>query len=600
LTGQWYTHAIPFRSKIELLNTYNTYPMQKRWFIRETPSDQVIMELESSLKVTPLMAALLSQRELHTPESARTFFKPGLPQLHDPFLMKDMDRAVERVEKAVAENQHIMIYGDYDVDGTSAVALVYSVLKDFADVSFYIPDRYEEGYGLSFRGVEVAKERNASLLIALDCGIKEMEKVTYANELGVDVIICDHHTPGDEIPDCIVLDPKRSDCGYPFKELCGCGVGFKLMQAWLEQTGRPVEKAMDHLDLVAIAIGADIVSLTDENRVLCKLGLEKLNAAPRPGIHALLKHAGKALPLDLSNVVFIIAPRINAAGRLESGTRAVELLLATDPKNAEKIAVEIDEYNQNRRILDAQITQEALAQIAEDIDFEGRKSTVVFSSDWHKGVVGIVASRLIETHYRPTIVLTESKGVATGSARSVDSFNVYEAILACEHLLTQFGGHHHAAGLTLPLENVEAFRHAFDAVVRERMIKEEETPELLIDQEIRLHQLFLAGESAGQVPRIMKMLEHMEPFGPGNNKPVFCVRSVYASASRVLKEAHLKLDIMDPASGIIIPAIGFNMADKADFVAAGCAFDCAFTLETNTWNNRTTLQFQVRDIRPTV
>jgi len=573
--------------------------MQKRWFIRQAPSDQLIMELESSLKVTPLMASLLSQRELVSAESARIFFKPVLAQLHDPFLMKDMDRAVERLEKAVAEQQKILVYGDYDVDGTSAVALVYAILKNYADVSFYIPDRYEEGYGLSFRGVDVAKERGASLIIALDCGIKEIEKVAYANKLGIDTIVCDHHTPGASLPECIVLDPKRSDCSYPFKELCGCGVGFKLMQAWLLRTGRPVEKALEQLDLVAIAIGADIVSLTDENRVLCKLGLEQLNARPRPGILALLKQAGKAVPLDLSNVVFIIAPRINAAGRLESGMRAVELLLVSDVSEADKIALEIDEYNQNRRILDAQITQEALAQISEDPDFESRKSTVVFSSEWHKGVVGIVASRLIETHYRPTIVLTESKGVATGSARSVDSFNVYEAILGCEHLLTQFGGHHHAAGLTLPLENVEAFRHAFDAIVQERMIKEEETPELIIDQEIRLHQLFLAGESVGQVPRIMKMLAHMEPFGPGNSKPVFCVRSVYASASRVLKEAHLKLDIMDPASGITIPAIGFNMADKADFVAAGCAFDCAFTLETNTWNNKTTLQFQVRDIRPT-
>lgn len=574
--------------------------MQKRWFIRQPPPDQLILELESSLKVTPLMASLLSQRNLVCAEGARSFFRPILEQLHDPFLMQDMQRAVECVEKAVAAKQHILVYGDYDVDGTSAVALVYAVLKKYTGVSFYIPDRYEEGYGLSFRGVDVAKERGASLLIALDCGIKELEKVAYARKLGIDVIVCDHHTPGVELPDCIVLNPKRSDCSYPFKELCGCGVGFKLMQAWLQKTGRPAADALDQLDLVAIAIGADIVSLTDENRVLCKLGLEKLNAGPRPGILALLKQAGKAVPLDLSNVVFVIAPRINAAGRLESGTRAVELLLVSDPSEADKIALEIDEYNQNRRILDAQITQEALMQISEDPHFETRKSTVVFSSEWHKGVVGIVASRLIETHYRPTIVLTESKGVATGSARSVDSFNVYDAIHECGHLLTQFGGHHHAAGLTLPLENVEAFSYAFDEIVRTRLVWEEETPELVIDQEIRLHQLFIAGESLGQVPRIMKMLSHMEPFGPGNSKPVFCVRSVYASASRVLKEAHLKLDIMDPISGITIPAIGFNMADKADFVAAGCAFDCAFTLETNTWNNKTTLQLQVRDIRPVV
>lgn len=574
--------------------------MQKRWFIRQTPSADQIREVESTLKVAPLMASLLIQRNIHTAENARLFFKPSTDQLHDPFLMKDMDRAVDRLEQAIRNNEHIFIFGDYDVDGTSAVALLHSVLEPMATVSYYIPDRYEEGYGLSFTGVETAIARGAGLLIALDCGIKDVEKIRLARENDLDVIVCDHHTPGPVLPDAIVLDPKRGDCAYPFKELCGCGVGFKLLQGLFMQMQKPVTDLFSHLDLVAIAIGADIVPLTGENRVLCRLGLEQLNAHPRPGIKALLQQAGKSFPLDLSNVVFVIAPRINAAGRLETGKKAVELLLTTEMEAASDIAAEIDRYNQERKVLDAQITEEALLQIADDALFESRKSTVVFNGQWHKGVVGIVASRLMETHYRPTIVLTESKGLATGSARSVDNFNVYEAILACEHLLTQFGGHQYAAGLTLPLENLEAFREAFDGIVRERLLKEAETPELTIDQEIRLHQLFIAGESVRQVPRIMRMLNEMEPFGPQHEKPVFCVRSVYASSSRILKEAHLKLDLFDPVSGVTLPAIGFNMADKADHVASGCAFDCAFTLETNTWNDRTTLQLQLRDIRPTV
>ena len=571
--------------------------MQKRWFIKQRPNDQQIQAIETNLKVSPLMAALLAQQTLTTHEEVRSFFDPPASAAHDPFLMKNMDLAVARLDRAVENKETVLVFGDYDVDGTTAVALVYSVLQDHTFVHFYIPDRYEEGYGLSFKGIDKAKMLGATLVIALDCGIKEVEKVRYARDSGIDVIICDHHTPGIELPDAIILDPKQEDCNYPFKELCGCGVGYKLLEAFHLQNGIDPAELNQYLDLVAIAIGADIVSVTGENRYLCKAGLKVLNERPRVGIQALLKHAGRSLPLSLSDVVFTIAPRINAAGRLESGTRSVELLLAKSFSVADSIASEIDEYNKNRRLLDAQMTEEALVQIAADPHHEKRKSTVVFQSDWHKGVVGIVASRLIETHYRPTIVLTESKGIATGSARSVERFNVYEAISACEHLLTQFGGHFYAAGLTLPVENVPAFRDAFDEVVQQTIDLQSETQELVIDMEIRLHQLFLAGESAGQLPRLYKMLEQMEPFGPGNDKPVFCVRSVYARSSRLLKGAHLKLEIMDPETGIVLPAIGFNMPEKLDLVAAGCAFDCAFTLESNTWNDRTTLQLQIRDIR---
>jgi len=571
--------------------------MQKRWFIKQSPDAHLVQELVERLKVSPLMAHILAQRGLTTQTEIRSFFHPDKDQQHDPFLFKNMRQAVDRLQQAIEQQQHIFIYGDYDVDGTTAVSLMFSVLKNYTDVSYYIPDRYEEGYGISYRGIDTALEREAGLMIALDCGIKEVEKIAYAQEKGLDVIVCDHHTPGEIIPNGIVLDAKQKDCGYPYKELCGCGVGYKLLQAWFIETEKPLEELEKHLDLVAIAIGADIVPLTGENRLLAKWGLAELNASPRLGIQALLKHANRDFPLDLSGVVFTIAPRINAAGRLESGQRAVELLLAETMSNAEKIALEIDQYNTNRRLLDAQITTEALELIAQDDAFSARKSTVVYHPDWHKGVVGIVASRLIERHYRPTIVLTENNGFATGSARSVAGFNLYAAIQECEHLLTQFGGHHHAAGLTLPLENIDAFREAFDAVVQANISRDEEVEELVIDAEIRLHQLFLAGESVAQVPRILRMEQEMEPFGPENQKPMYAVRGVYASSYRVLKEAHLKIDLMDPDSGVVIPAIAFNMADKEDIIASGCAFDCAFTLESNTWNNRTTLQLQVRDIR---
>jgi single-stranded-DNA-specific exonuclease len=574
--------------------------MQKHWFIKQTPSSEKIQATVNDLKVSPIMASLLTQRNLTTLPQIRSFFTPEIGDLHDPFLMLNMNEAVERLDQAIDSEERIMIFGDYDVDGTTSVALVYSVLKEFTPVDFYIPDRYEEGYGLSYQGIDTALEKGCKLLIALDCGIKEVEKVKYAKEKGLDIIICDHHTPGSEIPDCIVLDPKQVDCEYPFKELCGCGVGFKLLQGWFSKTGKDINQLFNYLDLVAIAIGADIVSVTGENRILCKHGIQRMNENPRAGILALVEQAQRSFPLDLSNVVFTIAPRINAAGRLKSGSRAVELLLAESKEEAKKIALEIDEYNSERRILDAQTTLEALEIIAQDELFGNRKSTVVFQSDWHKGVVGIVASRLIEHHYRPTIVLTENKGEATGSARSVSGFNVYEAITSCEHLLTQYGGHQHAAGLTLPLENITLFREHFDTYVQQNIQPLDEVEDLVIDLEIAASNLFLAGESTLQVPRIYRMLEQMEPFGPGNDKPVFCIRNAYASKQRILKEAHLKFDLVDPISGIELSAIGFNMADKADLIASGCAFDCAFTLETNTWQNRTTLQIQVRDIRETL
>ena len=571
--------------------------MQKHWFIKQRPSQTNVTSIQSDLKVSPLMAILLAQRGITTRDEISSFFKPTLDQIHDPFLMLNLPEAVERLQTAIEKGERIFLFGDYDVDGTTAVSLVYEVLSHFAKVDFYIPDRYEEGYGLSYAGIDKALELGAGLMITLDCGIKDIEKVAYAREKGLDVIVCDHHTPGAEVPDTLVLDPKQEKCAYPFKELCGAGVGFKLLQGWFQKYQKDNSLLFEQLDLVAVAIGADIVPVTGENRVLCKLGLERLNKSPRIGIKELLKLGKRDFPVDLSTVVFTVAPRINAAGRLASGKRAVELLLAKDPKIAREIGAEIEQYNLERRQLDQQTTDEALALIEEDALFSSRKSTVVFSRDWHKGVVGIVASRLIETHYRPTIVLTESKGKATGSARSVNGFNLYEAISACSGLLEQFGGHNHAAGLTLELERVPEFVALFDEVVQHQLEIEQETETIPVDVEIKLSDLFVPGESVYQIPRVFDMLEKMEPFGPGNDKPVFCLRNVYATSFKILKELHLKLTLTDPESGISLDAIGFNMAHFADLVAPGMAFDCLVTLEKNTWNGKSNLQLQLRDIR---
>lgn len=571
--------------------------MQKHWLVKAPPKIDQVQLIQQTFKVSELMAALLAQRGLTTQPEIRSYFNPDLSQLNDPFLFKNMEAAVERIEKAVQHQEHILVYGDYDVDGTTAVALTVSVLSAFTKVSYYIPDRYEEGYGISFKGVHEAHQRGAALIIALDCGIKEIDKIATARELGMDVIVCDHHTPGITVPDALVLDAKQSDCTYPYKELCGCGVGFKLLWAWLSARNADKQILLDQLDLVAIAIGADIVPVTEENRVLAKLGLQLLNQQPRPGIQAMVNSAKRAFPLTLSDVVFTIAPRINAAGRLNSGSRAVELLLANSTVDAFAIAKEIEVYNANRRELDAEITQEALELIENDSDFSNKKSTVVFAPHWHKGVVGIVASRLIETHYRPTIVLTESNGRITGSARSVRGFDVYQALLQCEHTLEQFGGHAFAAGLTLLPEQLEGFQQTFDQVVQQTITYKEETEEIHIDFEVKFSDLFISGESVAQVPRLYKMIDELEPFGPENLQPVFLVRNVYSNHYKILKDAHLKLSIFDPSCGISLDGIGFNLADKEQFVAAGCSFDVLFTLDKNTWNNQTSLQLMIKDIR---
>lgn len=573
-----------------------TLSATRRWHIGDNKDQNNIASIARELKISPLMAELLHSRNLHDKIGIDAFFSCDVTRLHDPFRMLNMQKAVDRLNDAIESQQRIMIYGDYDVDGTTSVAMAYSFLQDKTPCQYYIPDRYEEGYGFSRKGVETAYAEGCRLIIALDCGIKDFESVQFAKESGIDVIICDHHTPGEIIPDAIVLDPKQAGCDYPFKELSGCGVGFKLLQAWCVSSGTHFSEIEKYLDLAAVSIAADIVSVTGENRVLAQAGLERLNASLRPGLKALFDLAPREGALKLSDLVFGFAPKINAAGRLSSGMKAVQLLITENISEAREIANEIAVFNEKRKEIEALITADALEMIISGET--GKHSTVVYKDDWHKGVVGIVASRLIENHYRPTVVLTEAKGLATGSARTVEGFNLYEALNKCADLLHKFGGHFHAAGLSLPVENIPAFRSRFDEIAARELTVTAREERLQIDHEIRFSDLFLSGESIKGLPRIYRMLEKMEPFGPDNDKPVFMISNVYATEFRVLKEKHLKLSVFDPESAIALPAIAFNMAHLQDVIASGCAFDCAFTIESNTWNHSTTLQLQVRDIRP--
>ncbi|MEZ4738380.1 MAG: single-stranded-DNA-specific exonuclease RecJ [Flavobacteriales bacterium] len=544
----------------------------------------------------PVVAArLLVQRGIADHETASAFFRPGMDQLHDPFLMADMRTAVERIERALGENERIMVYGDYDVDGTTAVALVYSFLQRFTgNITFYIPDRYAEGYGISFQGIEHAAKDKVGLIIALDCGIKSIDKVAYATEKGVDMIICDHHRPGDVLPAAVaVLDPKRDDCPYPFKELSGCGIGFKLVQGIAQRNGIAENELESLLDLVVVSTACDIVPVNGENRVLAHFGLKRVNSSPRPGIKAMMQMANVKKQLGITEIVFTIGPRINAAGRIEHGRQAVELLLAKDQAQADQIGLRVDGSNTQRQELDKDMTRDALDLVANDKVLRDGWSTVVFNPDWHKGVIGIVASRLIERYYRPTIVLTESQGKAVGSARSVKGFDVYEAINACSDLLEQFGGHMYAAGMSLPLENVEAFRERFEAEVRRTIQPSMRVPEEEVDAEIRF---------ADIEPKLISVLHYMAPYGPGNMKPVFLTRGVVDTGSaRIVGEDHLKMSLRQvDGNGPAIDAIGFRMAEHYELVKSGAPFSMLYAIEENEWNGRTTLQLNIKDIKPGV
>jgi single-stranded-DNA-specific exonuclease len=566
--------------------------MIKRWHIKKKAETAKVQALAASLSVSPVIASLLLQRGIQTFEEAKTFFRPDILDLHDPFLMKDMDKAIDRIDKAVAESEKILIYGDYDVDGTTAVALVYSFLKTFyKEVGYYIPDRYKEGYGISFAGIDFAKANGYSLIIALDCGIKSNDKVAYATERKIDFIICDHHRPGDQLPDAVaVLDPKRADCSYPFDELSGCGIGFKLIQACSIRKGLDPQELECYLDLVVVSIGADIVPITGENRILAFHGLKRINSNPRQGFRAILKLLNVKKALGITDLVFLIAPRINAAGRVESGSRAVDLLVSETADIAEMAGLHINQNNTDRRDLDMSITQHALLMIENNPEFQKRKSTVVFHAEWHKGVVGIVASRLTEKYYRPTIVLTQSGDLITGSARSVKDFDVYEAIDACSDLLVQFGGHKYAAGLTMKLENLQAFVEKFESVVSANITEHMLIPEVEIDAELGLNQID---------QKLFRIIKQFAPFGPGNMAPVFMTKSVTDKGyARIVGNNHLKLDILDsdfPKAAF--PSIAFGQGEHLDLISKKIPFDVCYVIEENEYNGIVSLQLNVKDMK---
>ena len=588
--------------------------METRWILNKAVDNQQVTEIAKALNIDEHLATLLVQREITTYDEAKVFFRPALSQLHDPFLMKDMDRAVDRVVQAIDNGEKILIYGDYDVDGTTAVALVYTYLKKFfkkKKIEFYIPDRYDEGYGISFKGIDYAAENDFKLVIALDCGIKAVERIQYANEKGVDFIICDHHRAGDEIPAAVaVLDPKRPDCTYPYKELSGCGVGFKLITALSIRKGLPIEGVYELLDLLAVSIAADIVPITGENRVLAYYGLKQLNKKPRPGIEAILQHANiyrreedpervdgdsaNALTreLTISDLVFLIGPRINAAGRIDKASDSVRLLLAEKHEHALKLAANINELNDTRRELDNGITEEALNMIADDEELRNARSTVIFNENWHKGVIGIVASRLTDYYYRPTIVLTRANDLITGSARSIKNFDIYDAIDHCSDLLEHFGGHKYAAGLSMKPENVDEFRRRFEAYIREHLSLEDLVPELEVDLKINFHDI---------TAKFMRILNQFAPFGPGNSAPVFWSDNIIdAGGSRpVGGHKHLKLTVrqLGDDERNVFSGIAFQKGDLFSRIHSGEPFSICYNLEYNYWQGKTTLQLNVKDIK---
>lgn len=561
-----------------------------RWTLKPIPDSQKVNALSKDLNVEPLVAYLLVQRGIETFEEAKSFFRPSLEELHDPFLMKDMDKAVERVQKAIENGENILIYGDYDVDGTTSVALMSSYLKTYyPNVSTYIPDRYDEGYGVSYKGIDFAFDNDFTLIIALDCGIKAIDKVAYASEKGIDFIICDHHRPGDEIPKAVaVLDPKREDCEYPFKELCGCGVGFKLIQALSEKRGVGLDDILLYLDLVATAIGADIVPVTGENRILAYYGLKVINSNPRTGFKAILKEVKKET-LTITDVVFIIAPRINAAGRMKHGNHAVTLLTEENQEDAEKYAAEIEAFNSDRREADKKITEEALQQIIEN-DEEDRNTTVVYHESWHKGVIGIVASRLTETYYRPTLVFTKSGEKLAASARSVKGFDVYNALESCAEHIEQFGGHKYAAGLTLMEEDFENFKNEFEKVVSKTITPQQLIPEISVDAMIDLDDI---------TPKFYRILKQFAPFGPGNMTPVFMTENLtdVGVGKCVGKDkSHLRLVVKQEKSNQFT-GIGFGLADKEDIACNGKPFKAVYCIDENEWQGNVSLQLRLKDIR---
>lgn len=578
--------------------------MEKRWVVKEITNEQTINKLSESLNIDKVLAQLLVQRGVTSFLEAKDFFRPSLDSLHDPYLIKDMDKAVQRITEAMEKKERIMVYGDYDVDGTTAVALVYSFLNDFYDnLEFYIPDRYKEGYGVSLDGIDAAHKNGVKLIIALDCGIKAISQISYAAEKGIDFIVCDHHRPGENLPPAVaVVDPKRDDCPYPFKELSGCGLGFKLAQAYYQKMRLPFEKLEKFLDLVAVSIAADIVPVTGENRILAFYGLQRLNFNPRAGFESILFYGNvirKAQPCEktiftreitINDCVFLIGPRINAAGRIESGNAAVELLLCERMGETHVLSQNINNNNTERRSLDTEITRQALEMIDSSPELKQNKSTVLFNADWHKGVIGIVASRLTESYYRPTVILTESNGVITGSARSVKDFDVYDAIDACSDYLDHFGGHKYAAGLSLKPENLDAFRKAFEETVASTITDQMLIPQIEIDAELKLSQINA---------KFYRILRQFAPHGPGNMSPVFLTRGVIdKNTARIVGQKHLKVTVSHPDDApVSVGGIAFQQSQHYDAIVWGKHFDIVYSIEENEWNGTRNLQLNIKDIK---
>ncbi|QIA07021.1 single-stranded-DNA-specific exonuclease RecJ [Draconibacterium halophilum] len=569
--------------------------MDRIWNLKKQGDQNEVKHLSAALNVNMVIARLLVQRGIETYPEAKAFFRPRLSDLHDPFLMKDMDKAVARLDKAVENKEKVIVYGDYDVDGTTSVALMYSFLKQrIKDIEYYIPNRYSEGYGISPKSIDYAIDKGVTLIVALDCGIKAVEKIAKAKERGLDFIVCDHHNPDDEVPPAVaVLDAKQSDCNYPYKELSGCGVGFKLLQGYCKKHEIDYEEIYDLLDLVAVSIAADIVPITGENRVLAYYGLKKLNSNPGIGLQTIINFAGIAgTEITISDIVFKIGPRLNASGRIEHGKKSVQILVSTDEDKSDLLGEEIDSFNEIRKTLDRDITQDALDTIENNPEFKGKNSTVLYNRDWHKGVVGIVASRVTEQYYRPTIILTESNGLATGSARSVRDFDLYEAIGQCSDLLESYGGHMYAAGLTMRIENIPEFRQRFEEIVTKQITDKQQVQSIEVDAKIALSEI---------TPRFYRILKQFAPFGPHNMMPVFVTEDVFdAGTSRLVgkNQEHLKLDLVEPdVNSGIFPGIAFNQSDAYDVITSGSPFDVCYSINENEYRGKTNLQLFIRDIK---
>lgn len=562
--------------------------MEKRWNLISTDSNNT-RALQDALKIHPILCALLVQRGITDFEAAKKFFRPQLEHLHSPWLMKDMRKAVDRINVAIQKNQKILVFGDYDVDGTTSVATLYQFLKQLSpNIDYYIPHRYKEGYGVSKIGIDFAKENEFDLIISVDCGIKSTDLIAYAKELGIDFIICDHHLPDPLLPPAVaILNAKQTDCTYPYKELCGCGVVFKLITALAEEHQLPAESYLQYLDLVATAIAADIVPITDENRTLAFFGVQKVNENPSPGLKALMELAKQTGAMRITNLVFAVAPRINAAGRMDDAKKAVQLFIEQDYEKALAFGSILQQDNLDRREADTTITEEALAQIENDPLHSSKKSSVVFQSHWHKGVVGIVASRLIEKYYKPTIVLTQSGDVITGSARSVNGFNLYEALHACREHLLGYGGHFAAAGMTMSVDALADFKIAFEAAVAERITEEQLTPEISINAALPLDDIGL---------QFYNIIAQMEPFGPENMRPIFIAKEVYDTGyTKLVKEQHISFNVTQGKTNV--RGIGYNMPDHMKIIKSGKPFDLVFQLQLNEWQGNQSVQMQVIDIK---